>query len=200
MIACSACRATSSRARPRVFEVSWCGPTNKERPRHLSFHSHTGGFHRRCKKPPTHSHAAEAQPFDSRRTREQYCGRRSHSSLTPRSPVASPSWPRSSRRPARSSSRRDVRRRMARDCSSSKGITIFRRWILFRANKFCCIVTNAYFYFRYTTLVKVKRRTLGKPGSATQLYEQDLDAQGQAWKPCAGTPCQFRRIGRSRNR
>ena len=173
--------------------MSWCGPTNKERPRHLSFHSHTGGFHRRCKKPPTHSHAAEAQPFDSRRTREQYCGRRSHSSLTPRSPVASPSWPRSSRRPARSSSRRDVRRRMARDCSSSKGITIFRRWILFRANKFCCIVTNAYFYFRYTTLVKVKKKCHAPRkilrNNRTPLKE--LGVIGRACQPRAGTPCPF---------
>ena len=28
---------------------------------------------------------------------------------------------------------------------------------LFRANQFCCIVTNAYFYFRYATLVKGKK-------------------------------------------
>ena len=186
MIACSACRATSSRARPRVFEVSWCGPTNKERPRHLSFHSHTGGFHRRCKKPPTHSHAAEAQPFDSRRTREQYCGRRSHSSLTPRSPVAPPSWPRSSRRPARSSSRRDVRRRMARDCSSSKGITIFRRWILFRANRFCCIVTNAYFYFRYTTLVGVKKAHAWKTRLSDTALRTRLRRTGSGMEALCG--------------
>jgi hypothetical protein len=40
------------------------------------------------------------------------------------------------------------------------------RWILFRANKFCCIVTNAYFYFRYITLVKAKKVHAGKTGSA----------------------------------